>query len=73
MCKDFEDDSSENVALPTKYNIDWIKRKLEENKLINEKAPFLAAVIKHIEHCNIKGSSLILEDRTGEFIPPFFT
>ncbi|KAF2881894.1 hypothetical protein ILUMI_24275 [Ignelater luminosus] len=67
MSKDFHSNNS-NLFLPDKYNITWIKEKVKNNKLINQKAPFVAAIIQNIEcsKLNTAGVTILLKDTTGQ-------
>lgn len=62
MCKDF----AYEIFLPDKYNISWIKSRATAKKLINQKAPFLAAIVQFIEYGKTSSASLSLKDKTGE-------
>lgn len=67
MCNDLESAAGE-IFLPNKYTIRWIKATADAKKLINQKAPFLAAMIQNIEVVNGKISiaNVTLKDLTGE-------
>lgn len=67
MCKDFEPVTPNLYFLPDKYNIEWIKNSARANLLINEKAPFLAAIVKDvvIPSDKILTVTLFLKDLTG--------
>lgn len=56
-------DYSESGLLE-KCNIEWIKRKAAQKRLLDQKAPFLAAVIQSIEP-SFTTVTLFLKDSTG--------
>ncbi|KAL3271483.1 hypothetical protein HHI36_021966 [Cryptolaemus montrouzieri] len=59
--------SNGETFLPDKYNIHWIKNKVIMKKLINQKAPFLAAFVHSIRSHSIQNPivNLTLKDKTG--------
>lgn len=61
-----EDWSNSNykISLPQKYTISWLKNKAMSEKLIEQKAPFLAAVIQSVD-CSSKGPMIVLKDKNG--------
>ncbi|XP_045467992.1 uncharacterized protein LOC123676251 [Harmonia axyridis] len=61
------DYKAQEVLLPEKYNIQWIKSRMSMKKLINQKAPFLAAFVDIIRSHSIQNPivNLILRDKTG--------
>ncbi|XP_018336158.1 uncharacterized protein LOC108744746 [Agrilus planipennis] len=66
MLEDLEHEKIDSeYILPEKYNIEWIKSKAVNNQLVNQKAPFLAALIQSL---NIKSPvpTVTLRDKTGE-------
>ncbi|KAK9872057.1 hypothetical protein WA026_015305 [Henosepilachna vigintioctopunctata] len=64
---EFQPKSPEEIYLPDKYNIQWIKTRTTMKKLINQKAPFLAAFIHSINSHSIQNPivNLTLKDKTG--------
>lgn len=52
-------------SLVDKCNIEWIKRKAAQKQFIDQKAPFLAAVIQSIE-LSVSTVTLFLKDPTGK-------
>lgn len=68
MSKDFHSNNLD-LFLPDKYNIAWIEEKVKNNKLVNQKAPFVAAIIQNIECSKSKTASvtMLLKDTTGTY------
>ncbi|XP_044763433.1 uncharacterized protein LOC123320243 [Coccinella septempunctata] len=64
MVLDFKTDE---FSLPEKYSIQWIRSRTLSKKLINQKAPFLAAFIDNIRSHSIQNPivNLVLKDKTG--------
>lgn len=61
MCKDCQ-------PLQEKYSIAWIKVTAARGKLIEQKVPFLAAIVQDIDHIKADASSVVtvtLRDPTG--------
>ncbi|KAF5285222.1 hypothetical protein FQR65_LT13337 [Abscondita terminalis] len=65
MLKDFKVLNERNVYLPDRYNIAWVTSMAKDDKLPNQKTPFLAGCVVKI---NTKTPivTLTLKDKTGE-------
>lgn len=70
MTDDFQVRDDIAVFLPGKYTVEWIKRTASDEKLINQKAPFLAAIVHKLEIVDVRLPvvSVFLKDMTGTFI-----
>lgn len=57
-----------NSTVLEKYNIEWIKNEAAKNALVDQKAPFLAALIQSIDFSTSSTVALSLKDCTGSLI-----
>lgn len=71
MTDDFQVHDDIAIFLPGKYTVEWIKRTARDEKLINRKAPFLAAIVHKLEIVDMRLPvvSVFLKDMTGTFPP----
>lgn len=67
--EDFRIQKDNFMSLADKYNILWIKSKGSKQKLLDQKAPFLAAILQNVQCANagIPTVTVLLKDATGNF------
>lgn len=65
MMKDYGG-SGGAVRLVDKYSVAWLKEKASEKKLLDQKTPFLAAVIESVDNNNTNPVA-VLRDSTGDY------